>query len=60
MPPTPTSSGPSRPSSVWNEAIRVFLRSRHGRSLSSVERVEYERLRHGYTEAWKAEVGRAA
>lgn len=60
MPPTPTPPGSASPSAVWNAAIREFLRSRHGRSLSTVERAEYERLRHGFTEAWKAEAGRAA
>ncbi|MEV0095530.1 hypothetical protein [Streptomyces sp. NPDC050738] len=49
-----------RPSAVWNEAIREFLRSRYGRTLSAGESEEYRRLRKGYTAALKAEDSAAA
>lgn len=45
---------------MWNEAIREFLRSRYGQSLSPAESEEYRRLRKGYTDALKAEAPAAA
>jgi hypothetical protein len=60
MPAPPSNPAFPRPSAVWNEAIREFLRSRYGRSLSSEESEEYRRLRKGYTDALKAEIAAAA
>jgi uncharacterized protein YnzC (UPF0291/DUF896 family) len=60
MPAPPSHPDFPRPSAVWNEAIREFLRSRYGRSLTPAESEEYRRLRKGYTDALKTEISEAA
>ncbi|MCX4552792.1 hypothetical protein OG204_02755 [Streptomyces sp. NBC_01387] len=49
-----------RPSAVWNEAVREFLRTRHGQALSTHESAEYQRLREGYIRAVRHESGDGA
>lgn len=60
MPQPPAASGSARSAAAWNQLIREFMRTRHGRSLSSVERAEYERLRDAYTRALRDELESAA
>ncbi|WP_328540231.1 hypothetical protein [Streptomyces sp. NBC_00344] len=55
MPFNPVESGSVRPSAVWNEAVREFVRTRRGAPLTAHERVEYQRLCAGYTRAVRDE-----